>query len=137
MSLVDAELSLQMKIFEAARKLCDEDHPSKAVRKSRIQQCKREEKKLKRLQETAFQLRLEHGRSSPLPAFNIAQHGEDSLTSYLFDNHLCMESNNCLFIIQFHRFVKWFGSIFHINIKEFVFVLQIWVHLMTVLCLIL
>ncbi|KAM8756015.1 innate immunity activator b isoform 1-T2 [Acanthopagrus schlegelii] len=74
MSLVDAELSLQMKIFEAARKLCDEDHPSKAVRKSRIQQCKREEKKLKRLQETAFQLRLEHGRSSPLPAFNIAQH---------------------------------------------------------------
>lgn len=74
LSLVDGELSLQMKIYEAARKLCDEDHLSKAVRKSRIQQCKREEKKLKRLQESAFQLRLEHGRSSPLPAFNIAQH---------------------------------------------------------------
>ncbi|XP_070758527.1 innate immunity activator b [Enoplosus armatus] len=73
LSLVDAELALQMKIFEAARKLCEEDHPSKAVKKSRLQQCRREEKKLKRLQETAFQLQLEHGRSSPLPAFNIAQ----------------------------------------------------------------
>ncbi|XP_059184960.1 innate immunity activator b isoform X2 [Centropristis striata] len=74
LSLVDAELALQMKIYEAARKLCEEVHLSKAVKKSRVQQCKREEKKLKRLQETAFQLRLEHGRSSPLPAFNIAQH---------------------------------------------------------------
>ncbi|XP_075967154.1 innate immunity activator b [Anarhichas minor] len=74
LSLVDAELALQMKIYEAARKLCEEDHPSKAVKKSRLQQCKREEKKLKRLQETAFQLRLERGQSSPLPAFNIAQH---------------------------------------------------------------
>ncbi|XP_044075611.1 innate immunity activator b isoform X1 [Siniperca chuatsi] len=73
LSLVDAELALQMKIFEAARKLCEEDHPSKAVKKSRLQQCRRAEKKLKRLQETAFQLQLEHGRSSPLPAFNIAQ----------------------------------------------------------------
>ncbi|XP_040060084.2 innate immunity activator b isoform X1 [Gasterosteus aculeatus] len=74
LNLVDGELALQMKIYEAARKLCEEDHLSKAVRKSRLKQCKREEKKVKRLQETAFQLRLEHGRSSPLPAFNIAQH---------------------------------------------------------------
>ncbi|KAL6111623.1 inava [Pungitius sinensis] len=74
LNLVDAELALQMKIYEAARKLCEEDHLSKAVKKSRLKQCKREEKKVKRLQETAFQLRLEHGRSSPLPAFNIAQH---------------------------------------------------------------
>ncbi|XP_034442073.1 innate immunity activator b isoform X1 [Hippoglossus hippoglossus] len=71
--LVDAELALQMKIYEAARKLFDEDHLSKAVKKSRSQQCKREEKKLKRLQDTSFQLRLKHGRSSPLPAFNISQ----------------------------------------------------------------
>ncbi|XP_034022736.1 innate immunity activator b [Thalassophryne amazonica] len=73
MSLVDTELALQMKIYEAARKLCEEAHLSKAVKKSRVQQCKQEEKKLKRLQEMAFQLRLEHGRSSPLPALNIAQ----------------------------------------------------------------
>ncbi|XP_062255137.1 innate immunity activator b [Platichthys flesus] len=71
--LVDAELALQMKIYEAARKLFDEDHHSKAVKKSRSQQCKREEKKLKQLQDTSFQLRLKHGRSSPLPAFNITQ----------------------------------------------------------------
>ncbi|XP_051932547.1 innate immunity activator b isoform X2 [Hippocampus zosterae] len=71
LNLVDAELALQFKIYEAARKLCEENHLSKAVRKSRLQQCRREEKKVKQLQETAFQLRLEHGRSSPLPAFNI------------------------------------------------------------------
>uniref|UniRef100_A0A3Q3JW13 Cytohesin Ubiquitin Protein Inducing domain-containing protein n=1 Tax=Monopterus albus TaxID=43700 RepID=A0A3Q3JW13_MONAL len=76
-SLVDADLALQMKIYEAARKLCEEDHLNKAVKKSRLQQCKREEKKLKQLQETAFQLRLERGRSSPLPAFNITQPASD------------------------------------------------------------
>lgn len=84
-TLVDAELALQMKIYEAARKLCEEDHLSKAVRRSRLQQCKREENKLKQLQEKAFQLRLEHGRSSPLPAFNIAQPGEKCLVRQLED----------------------------------------------------
>ena len=74
--LVDAELALQLKIYEAARKLFDEDHLSKAVKKSRSQQCKREGKKLKQLQDTSFQLRMKHGRSSPLPAFNISQQGE-------------------------------------------------------------
>lgn len=74
---MDAELALQMKIFEAASKLCKEDHLSKAVKKSRLLQRKREEKKLKQLQGMAFQLRLERGRSSPLPAFNIAQ-GENA-----------------------------------------------------------
>lgn len=91
LSLVDSELALQMKIHEAAHKLCEEDHLSKAVKKSRLQQCKREEKKLKQLQETAFQLRLEHGRSSPLPAFNIAQQGE-RCPAGLEDN---LESNPC------------------------------------------
>lgn len=73
LTLVDSNLALQMKIYEAARKLCEEDHLSRAVKKSRLQQCKVEEKKLKQLQEAAFQLRLEHGRSSPLPALNITQ----------------------------------------------------------------
>lgn len=76
MNLVDAELALQSKIYEAARKLCKEEHLSKAVKKSRLQQCKREENKLKQLQEKAFQVQLEHSRSSPLPAFNITQQGE-------------------------------------------------------------
>ncbi|XP_061920351.1 innate immunity activator protein-like isoform X2 [Entelurus aequoreus] len=68
---VDAELALQFKIYEAARQLCQDRHLAKAVRKSRLKQCRCEEKKLRHLQETAFQLRLEHGRSSPLPAFSL------------------------------------------------------------------
>lgn len=79
LSLMDAELALQMKIFEAACKLCEEDHLSKAVKKSRLLQCKRQETKLKQLQEAAFQLRLQHGRSSPLPAINIPPQGEGYL----------------------------------------------------------
>ncbi|KAJ7999545.1 hypothetical protein DPEC_G00195540 [Dallia pectoralis] len=65
---VETELSLQLQIYEAARKLCREEHLSKVVKRSRLQQCKREENKVKRLQESAFQLRLLHGRSSPRPA---------------------------------------------------------------------
>ncbi|CAL8382727.1 unnamed protein product [Boreogadus saida] len=71
LSLVVSELALQLKISEAARRLCREEHQNKAVRRSRLQQCKREEKRVKELQETAFRLRLQHGRSSPLPAFNV------------------------------------------------------------------
>ncbi|XP_072308670.1 innate immunity activator b isoform X2 [Eucyclogobius newberryi] len=71
LSVVESELALQMKIYEAAWQLCDEERLSKAVRKSRLQQFKREEQKLKLLQDTAFKLRLERGRTSPLPAFNI------------------------------------------------------------------
>ncbi|XP_017271177.1 innate immunity activator b [Kryptolebias marmoratus] len=84
--LVDAELALQMKIYEAARKLCEEEHRSKTVRKSLSQQCKVEEKKVKKLQEKAFQLRLERGRSSPLPAFNITQDLGTSDDSSLSDS---------------------------------------------------
>lgn len=81
LSKVDADLALQTKIYEAARKLCEEDHLSKAVRKSRILQCKNEEKKLKKLQETSFRLQLERGRSSPLPSFNVTHQGERLMTT--------------------------------------------------------
>ncbi|XP_015254942.1 PREDICTED: uncharacterized protein C1orf106 homolog isoform X2 [Cyprinodon variegatus] len=86
LSLVDGKLALQQKIYEAARKLCEEDHLSRAVRKSRILQCKAEEKKLKKLQESAFQLRLERGRSSPLPAFNVPQQDLGASDSSLSDS---------------------------------------------------
>lgn len=107
LSLVDAELALQMKIFEAARKLYEEQHPSKAVRKSRLLQCKREEKKLKRLQETAFQLQLERGRSSPLPALNVAQgktsrHETNSQSSSVFGQHSCDDKLCCLNFRSWH-----------------------------------
>ncbi|XP_062323609.1 innate immunity activator b isoform X1 [Osmerus eperlanus] len=64
---VESELALQLQIHEASRRLCQEEHLGKAVKRSRVQQCKREEKKVKELQETAFQLRLQHGRTSPRP----------------------------------------------------------------------
>ncbi|XP_038826167.1 innate immunity activator protein-like [Salvelinus namaycush] len=64
---VEAELSLQLQITKAVQRLCCEEHQSKAVKRSRLQQYKREEKKVNQLQETAIQLRLQHGRSSPRP----------------------------------------------------------------------
>ncbi|KAM3877882.1 innate immunity activator b [Diretmus argenteus] len=76
LNVVDGELALQLKIHEATRKLCLEGHLNKAIKKSRLQQCKREEKKVKQLQETAFQLRLQHGRSSPRPTYNITQQNQ-------------------------------------------------------------
>ncbi|CDQ72793.1 unnamed protein product [Oncorhynchus mykiss] len=72
---VEAELSLQLQIYKAARRLCHEEHLSKAQKTSRLQQCKREEKKVKQLQ-TAFQLHLQHGRSSPRPGCISTQRGE-------------------------------------------------------------
>lgn len=67
LSSVESELALQLQILEAARRLCGEEHLSKAVRRSRALQCKREEKKVKQLQELQLQLRLQHGRDSPRP----------------------------------------------------------------------
>ncbi|KAM7401945.1 hypothetical protein PAMP_017222 [Pampus punctatissimus] len=102
LNIVDAELALQMKIYEAARKLCEENHLSKAVKKSRLQQCKREEKKIKQLQETAFHLRLEHGRSSPLPAFNITHQDlgtsdDSSLSDSVVQDEEVMSQSSQLF----------------------------------------
>ncbi|CAL8339477.1 unnamed protein product [Merluccius merluccius] len=95
LNLVDAELALQLKIYEAARKLCREEHLNKAVKRSRVQQCKREEKRVKQLQESAFQLRLQHGRSSPLPAFMIPlqEHG-NSDDSSLSDSPVLDEAHS-------------------------------------------
>ncbi|KAK6319368.1 hypothetical protein J4Q44_G00105790 [Coregonus suidteri] len=70
---VEAELSLQLQIYKAVQRLCCEEHQSKAVKRSRLQQCKREEKKVKQLQETAFQLRLQLGRTSPRPGCTSTQ----------------------------------------------------------------
>ncbi|XP_061731465.1 innate immunity activator b isoform X2 [Nerophis ophidion] len=100
---VDAELALQFKIYEAARQLCQERHLAKAVRKSRLKQSRCEEKKLRQLQETAFKLRLEHGRSSPLPAFNIplqdlGASDDSSLSdSLVLDEEVAGESSGLLY----------------------------------------
>ncbi|XP_061113118.1 innate immunity activator b isoform X2 [Conger conger] len=62
---LEADLALQLQIFEAARRLAHEEHLSKQVRRSRQQQSRREERKVKELQEAVGQLRLRHGRDSP------------------------------------------------------------------------
>ncbi|KAJ8370292.1 hypothetical protein SKAU_G00103200 [Synaphobranchus kaupii] len=68
---LEAELALQLQIYEAARRLALEEHLSKQVRRSRQQQCKREERKVKELQEAV--LRLRHGRTSPPLQHNSSQ----------------------------------------------------------------
>nr|XP_057941313.1 innate immunity activator protein isoform X2 [Doryrhamphus excisus] len=62
---LETELALQRQIYEAARKLSLEDNLSKPQKKSRAQQCKREEKKVKELQEVVFQHRIRSECSSP------------------------------------------------------------------------
>ncbi|XP_073681979.1 innate immunity activator b [Garra rufa] len=82
---VEANLALQQQIYVAAHRLCQEEHLSKAVKRSRLQQYQREERKLKDLQEAVFRLRLEHGRSSPRPGM-IVQRGCISDDSSLSDS---------------------------------------------------
>ncbi|XP_048877963.1 innate immunity activator protein-like isoform X2 [Brienomyrus brachyistius] len=64
---LEADLALQTQIYEAARRLSREQHLSRQVRRSRIQHCKLQERKMKELQESLFQLRLKMGRNSPRP----------------------------------------------------------------------
>ncbi|XP_077467701.1 innate immunity activator protein [Stigmatopora argus] len=62
---LETELALQRQIFEAARKLSLEDKLSKPQKKSRAQQCKHQEKKVRQLQEAVFQCRIRSQCSSP------------------------------------------------------------------------
>ncbi|XP_051524386.1 innate immunity activator protein-like [Myxocyprinus asiaticus] len=70
---LEADLALQRQIYEAARKLSLEEHISKALRKSRLQQCKREEKKLKGLQDAVLKYRINHGCVSPQTCYSSRQ----------------------------------------------------------------
>ncbi|XP_063072098.1 innate immunity activator b isoform X2 [Engraulis encrasicolus] len=73
LSAVEVELACQQQIVVAVRGLVQEGAlVSSAMRRTRQQQVKHEEKKLRQLQEEVFKLRLQHGRNSPLPA--IAGH---------------------------------------------------------------
>ncbi|XP_061549095.1 innate immunity activator protein isoform X2 [Phycodurus eques] len=62
---LETELALQRQIYEAARKLSLEEKLSKPQKKSRAQQCKRQEKKVRDLQEAVFQCRIRSECSSP------------------------------------------------------------------------
>lgn len=65
MQALETDLALQRQIYEAARKLSLEDHLSKPQKKNRLQQCKREEKKVKELQEAVLKHRIKSGCNSP------------------------------------------------------------------------
>uniref|UniRef100_A0A3B5LF34 Innate immunity activator a n=1 Tax=Xiphophorus couchianus TaxID=32473 RepID=A0A3B5LF34_9TELE len=62
---LETDLAVQRQIYEAARKLSLEENLSKPQKKSRLQQCKREEKKVKDLQEAVFQHRTKSECNSP------------------------------------------------------------------------
>ncbi|XP_076597707.1 innate immunity activator protein [Chaetodon auriga] len=70
---LETDLALQRQIYEAARKLSLEDHLSKPQKKSRLQQCKREEKKVKDLQEAVFQHRIKSNCNSPCISTSTSQ----------------------------------------------------------------
>ncbi|KPP67131.1 hypothetical protein Z043_114307, partial [Scleropages formosus] len=84
---LEADLALQTQIFEAARRLSVEEHLSKQVRRSRLQQCKLQEKKMKEIQEAVFRLRLQHVRTSPRLVSLPAQRKEPTGAS----THLMLE----------------------------------------------
>lgn len=65
MQALETDLAVQRQIYEAARKLSLEGHLSKPQKKSRLQQCKREEKKVKELQDAVFQHRIKSECNSP------------------------------------------------------------------------
>ncbi|XP_056130581.1 innate immunity activator protein isoform X2 [Lampris incognitus] len=62
---LEADLALQRQIYEATRRLSLEENLSKPQKKSRLLQCKKEESKVKELQEAVFQLRIRNERISP------------------------------------------------------------------------
>ncbi|KAI4884057.1 hypothetical protein NFI96_030656, partial [Prochilodus magdalenae] len=99
---LEADLALHRQIYEAARRLSLEEHISKPVRKSRVQQCKREEKKVKELQEAVLKHRVNHGCVSPQTCRSSRRRGDqvivlsvDSFCEQLFDN-ICISDDSSL-----------------------------------------
>lgn len=70
---LETDLALQQKIYEAAHKLSVENNLSKPQKKSRLQQCKREEKKVKELQEAVLQHRIKSECNSPCIPISSSQ----------------------------------------------------------------
>ncbi|KAM6981937.1 innate immunity activator protein isoform 1-T1 [Tautogolabrus adspersus] len=70
---LETDLALQRQIYEAVRKLSVEDNLSKPQKKSRLQQCKREERKVKDLQEAVFQHRIKSECNSPCIPISSSQ----------------------------------------------------------------
>ncbi|XP_042265334.1 innate immunity activator protein [Thunnus maccoyii] len=77
---LETGLALQMQIYQAARKLSLEENLSKPQKKSRLQQCKREEKKVKDLQEAVLQHRIKSECNSPCISISTSQNKDLSMS---------------------------------------------------------
>ncbi|XP_015234539.1 PREDICTED: uncharacterized protein C1orf106 homolog [Cyprinodon variegatus] len=82
---LETDLAVQRQIYEAARKLSLEENLSKPQKKSRLQQCKREEKKVKDLQEAVFQHRIKSECNSPCISISSSPSKDTSDDSSLSD----------------------------------------------------
>ncbi|XP_023194989.1 innate immunity activator protein-like isoform X1 [Xiphophorus maculatus] len=82
---LETDLAVQRQIYEAARKLSLEENLSKPQKKSRLQQCKREEKKVKDLQEAVFQHRTKSECNSPCISISSSPSKDTSDDSSLSD----------------------------------------------------
>ncbi|XP_028265938.1 innate immunity activator protein isoform X2 [Parambassis ranga] len=80
LKVLETDLALQRQIYEAARKLSLEEKLSKPQKKSRLQQCKREEKKMKDLQEAVFQHRIKSACNSPCISTSTTQNKDMSMS---------------------------------------------------------
>ncbi|XP_042348041.1 innate immunity activator protein [Plectropomus leopardus] len=85
LQVLETDLALQRQIYEAARKLSLEENLSKPQKKSRLQQCKREEKKVKELQKAVSQHRIKSGCNSPCISISASQNKD-----------LCMSDDSSL-----------------------------------------
>lgn len=82
---LETDLAVQQQIYEASRKLSLEENLSKPQKKSRLQQCKREEKKVKDLQEAVFQHRIKSECNSPCISISSSPSKDTSDDSSLSD----------------------------------------------------
>ncbi|MBN3285235.1 INAVA protein, partial [Polyodon spathula] len=80
LSSLEAELALQFQIYEAARRLSLEENISRHMKRSRLNQCEKEQKKLKKLQQAVNERRVKAGHKPLHPGSQLRDqdpHGSD------------------------------------------------------------
>ncbi|MGH0183002.1 UNVERIFIED_CONTAM: hypothetical protein FKN15_010945 [Acipenser sinensis] len=80
LSSLEAELALQFQIYEAARRLSLEENISRHMKRNRLNQCEKEQKKLKELQQAVNELHTKAGHKPLHPGSQLRDpdpHGSD------------------------------------------------------------
>lgn len=95
---LEADLALQRQIYEASRRLSLEEHLSKSVRKSRLQQCKRELKKMKEMQEAVLKQSSKRDCVSPQTRRTSRQRGKTIRLTFLCWVQYIYSRNSALII---------------------------------------